>query len=214
MVITKLKSFEEILRFTEKYQRLFIVGCGSCADQCRTGGEEDVELMKKKLIEQGKEITGWCVPDETCHLPLVKRELRACAENLKKAEAVLVMACGAGVRAVAEAVSQRVFPLLDTLSLASTERQGQFVGRCSLCGECVLGETAGLCPITICPKGMRNGPCGGTVEGKCEVNLDDDCIWVKIYENLKKHKDLGTMKKFMPAKDYSLVQRKGKIKVK
>lgn len=201
MIITRLKPEEEILGFLKEHRRIFIVGCGSCAEQCKTGGEEDVRAMSKKL---GEKVTGWVVPDETCNIPLVKRELRGCAGEIKDADAVLVMACGAGVSAVQEAVKKRVYPALDTISLSNTLRQGDFVGRCSLCGECVLGETGGLCPVTLCPKGMLNGPCGGMGEGKCEVNPDEDCVWVKIY-------DLVKLKRIMGPKDYSKMQRSARI---
>jgi len=55
---------------------------------------------------------------------------------------------------------------------------------CKDCGDCSLPETAFLCPESQCAKNQRNGPCGGTIEGKCEV-LDKECIWSKAYKRLK-----------------------------
>jgi methylenetetrahydrofolate reductase (NADPH) len=55
---------------------------------------------------------------------------------------------------------------------------------CRDCGDCSLPETAYLCPESQCAKNQRNGPCGGTKAGKCEV-LDKDCIWLRAYNRLK-----------------------------
>lgn len=211
MIVTEFKPQDEVLELLKNYKSVFVVGCGSCAEQCGTGGEQDLKAIKKQLKENGKDVTGWVVPDETCNIPLVKRELRKCAEKVKKAEVILVASCGAGVSAVREAVSKRVFPALNTISLANTLRKGDFVGVCSLCGECVLGQTGGFCPVTICPKSMLNGPCGGMGDGKCEVNTDDDCIWVKIFDTLQKCDDIASMKKISAPKDYSKMQRNKRV---
>jgi 5,10-methylenetetrahydrofolate reductase len=55
---------------------------------------------------------------------------------------------------------------------------------CQHCGQCVLSHTAMICPMN-CPKGLRNGPCGGTLNGKCEVVPELDCVWTNIEK--KKH---------------------------
>jgi methylenetetrahydrofolate reductase (NADPH) len=67
--------------------------------------------------------------------------------------------------------------------LASAERliKGPFFG-CRMCGNCLLQETAFICPME-CPKGMRNGPCGGIAPGKmCYVDATRKCVWTAIYE--------------------------------
>lgn len=213
MIITKLKSREEIMGFINDHNSVFLVGCGSCAEQCKAGGKEDVATMKNWIKKQGKKITGSVVPDETCHIPLVKREFRKYNTQINSADAVLVMACGAGTSAVREIVKKRVYPASDTVSLGNTIRQGNFIGRCSLCGECVLGETGGFCPVTMCPKGMLNGPCGGMDKGKCEVNPDEDCVWNSIYDILSMHNDLKSMRSIKQPKDYSRTQRGARIEV-
>lgn len=213
MIITRLKSQEEILSLINNHNRIFLVGCGSCAEQCKTGGKEDVAIMKDWLRKKDKKISGWVVPDETCHIPLLKRELRKHTAGLNKTDAVLVMACGAGTSAVREVVKKRVYPASDTISLGNTIRKGNFIGRCSLCGECILGETNGFCPVTMCPKGMLNGPCGGMDKGKCEVDRNQDCVWVKIYDTLSMHNDLECMRRIRQPKDYSKTQRGETIEV-
>lgn len=195
------------------HKNIFLVGCGSCAEQCKAGGKEDVAVMKAWIEKQGKAVSGWVVPDETCHIPLVKREFRKYTREIDDADCILVMACGAGTGAVQEAVQKRIYPAADTVSLGNTIRQGSFIGRCSLCGSCVLGETGGYCPVTICPKGILNGPCGGMDKGKCELNKEEDCVWVLIYNTLSMHKDLDSMKKIKQPKDYSKTRRGARIDV-
>jgi len=52
---------------------------------------------------------------------------------------------------------------------------------CHACGQCVLHQTGWICPMS-CPKGLRNGPCGGTLHGECEVYPDKPCVWVRIHD--------------------------------
>jgi methylenetetrahydrofolate reductase (NADPH) len=56
---------------------------------------------------------------------------------------------------------------------------------CKDCGDCSLPDIAFLCPESQCAKNQRNGPCGGTQSGRCEVNGYGDCIWLRAYERLK-----------------------------
>ena len=58
--------------------------------------------------------------------------------------------------------------------------------RCKDCGDCSLPDIAYLCPESQCAKNQRNGPCGGTREGQCEVDGYGDCIWLRAYERLKR----------------------------
>lgn len=57
--------------------------------------------------------------------------------------------------------------------------------RCRDCGDCSLPDIAYLCPESQCAKNQRNGPCGGTRDGRCEVDGYGDCIWLRAYERLK-----------------------------
>jgi len=67
---------------------------------------------------------------------------------------------------------------------------------CQTCGNCVLGQMEYVCPQT-CPKNMRNGPCGGTKNGQCEV-VDKPCIWTTVYERAKSANRLEDLKVFVP----------------
>jgi hypothetical protein len=141
------------------------------------------------------------------------RDLRGKKEMVDEADALLVMACGAGVQSVSGAVPKRTVAALDTLFLGNIRRFGQFEQRCSLCGECIVTETAGICPMTVCPKGLLNGPCGGMMDGRCETDADSDCAWVLIHERVAALGGTEKLRKMVPAKDYSRILKPGKLKV-
>jgi methylenetetrahydrofolate reductase (NADPH) len=62
---------------------------------------------------------------------------------------------------------------------------------CKDCGDCALIDVAYLCPMSQCPKNQRNGACGGSFEGWCEVYPGKrQCIYVRAYARLKKHDEL------------------------
>jgi hypothetical protein len=74
---------------------------------------------------------------------------------------------------------------------------------CQSCGNCVLGSMQHVCPQT-CPKQLRNGPCGGTNNGQCEVIPEQKCIWVKVYDRAKSANELELLKVYIPPPDRSL----------
>jgi len=214
MIITKSKKIEDILEFVKEKTNIFIVGCGSCAAACKTGGEDEVIAMKSELESRGKKVLGWIVPDETCHIPLTKKLIMENKDAFNQSEAIIVMACGAGVQTVSVIKDDKeIYPALDTLFLGNTKRIGDFSEHCSLCGECVLGDTAAICPVTRCPKGLLHGPCGGMDEGKCEFDREKDCAWVQIYDRLKALGQLDKLKKIKPAKDYSKHIKPGDLNI-
>jgi hypothetical protein len=212
MIITKKKDIKAILASLEGKKTVYLFGCDSCAEQCATGGEKEIKEMAAILEENGIKVVGSSIPEETCYRQLILKDYRLKPE-LKEAEAVLVLACGAGVRTVADAAeeTQPVLPALDSLFLASVERVGRFFEGCSLCGECVLDATGGICPHTECPKGLLNGPCGGVAHGMCEVNTECECAWVRIYRRLEKQGRLDALKKIAAPKDHSVGIRPRKV---
>jgi len=77
-------------------------------------------------------------------------------------------------------------PLQGPAPLRMLERLSKSVlYECKDCGDCSLPEIAYLCPESQCAKNQRNGPCGGTREGRCEVEGYGDCIWLRAYERLQ-----------------------------
>jgi hypothetical protein len=124
---------------------------------------------------------------------------------LRQSQAILVLACGLGVQSVKDndRLCLTVNPGCDTLFGAIVDAAGNFHEKCSMCGECVLDSTAGVCPITLCPKGLLNGPCGGMNKGKCETDKDKDCAWVLIYKELEKRNKLEDLRKIKEPKDFN-----------
>ncbi len=187
MTATEKKVFDDILKSLEGKDQVFLVGCGDCATVLQTGGEYEVNEMAEMLAAAGKQVTGRVVPDASCKILDVKRLLRQNKEAVDAADAIVVLACGAGVQAVSEALETKpVVPALDTIGQVDQFRLGQYYEWCSSCGECILAEYGGICPITRCPKGQVHGPCGGANEGKCEVNPENQCVWTLIYERAEK----------------------------
>lgn len=212
MIITKKKDINEIAASLEGKKTVYLLGCSSCAEQCATGGEKEVKEMSAALEERGFTVSGAACLPETCYRQYVLKQYRNAPET-GKADAVLVLACGAGVSATAEAAAetQPVLPALDSMFLATVERQGRFFEGCSLCSECVLASTGGICPHTECPKGLLNGPCGGVAHGSCEVDMEKECAWVRIYRRLKAQGRLHLMKKIAAPKDHSAGIRPRKV---
>ena len=87
--------------------------------------------------------------------------------------------------------------------MGQTERVGIFNEMCRMCGDCVLGETGAICPVTKCAKSLVNGPCGGQKNGKCEVNPDNDCAWILIYNKLNELGQLDKICSVKPDKGYA-----------
>jgi ferredoxin len=213
MIVSKQKPFPEILDVLEGSGRVFLIGCAKCATVCKSGGEEEVWQMQEQLIGVGKEVTGSIIIDEVCHMLRTARDLRSKKEMVAEADALLVLACGAGIQSVSAASEKKVVSGLDTLFLGNIRRFGQFEQRCSLCGDCILNDTAGICPVTVCPKGLLNGPCGGMQEGKCEIDHDAECVWSQIYQRLQNQGNLENLKKFVPQIDYSKMLKPGRLKL-
>jgi ferredoxin len=207
MIISKPKPFEEILTCLEGVERVFLVGCGECATVCQTGGEDQVTEMKAALETQGKQVTGYIIGESACHILNMKRELRKHKAEVDSAQALLVMACGAGAQTFSEFMDKPVYTANDSMFLGNVVRFGQFAEHCSLCGSCIINDTGGICPVTNCAKGLLNGPCGGANHGMCELDSERECAWVKIYKRLEKLGQLDKMRILRPPKDYCTAEK-------
>lgn len=213
MIITEKKPIQEILQSLKEYNKLFLVGCGECAKTCKTGGEEELSAMRKELEGAGKTVLGMCMPKAPCVASQIKVEMAKNMKAIREADAVLVLACGLGVQSVKanDRLGLAAIPALNTVFGAVMDAQGDFYEKCSLCGECVLAETAGICPITLCAKSLLNGPCGGMDKGKCEVDKDKDCAWVLIYKELEKRNKLAELKRVREPKNFKKTLRPHKL---
>lgn len=214
MIITKPREWSRISANLESIsaKRVFLMGCGQCATVAGTGGEKEIAIAKAHLEAEGYEVTGWAVGEVACHLGGTKLEARKHFGDIDAADAVLVLTCGAGVQTVADSVSKPVFPALESAFLGTVIRHGVFEERCQTCGDCVLDLTAGICPVTTCPKGLLNGPCGGMWDGKCEVLRDRECTHVRIRRRLAEQG--RSAQKVVAPKDYSAKLKPGSVNMR
>ena len=73
---------------------------------------------------------------------------------------------------------------------------------CRMCGQCILQDTAFICPMA-CPKGLRDGPCGGTdIQGMCETDPTMPCVWLRIYERAELLGRVDRLTKLQPDVDW------------
>lgn len=214
MIITKPRDWARIIGNLESIgaKRVFLMGCGQCATVARTGGEPELEAAAERLRADGYEVTGWAVGEVACHLGGTRLETRKRVGDVERADAVVVLSCGAGVQTVADSVATPVFPGLESAFLGNVIRAGVFEERCQTCGDCVLDVTAGICPVTTCPKGLLNGPCGGMWDGMCEVLTDRECTHVRIRRRLAEQGRVA--QKVVPPKDYSVKLKPGALNLR
>jgi len=206
MIVTTQKPLDELLDFISPYKNILIAGCDGCTQPPR--GLKEAETLSQ-LLELGgrlrnKEFTfRTTTVAKQCDSYLAASTLKPHMEGV---EAVLSLACGIGVQELAQLFPETpAFPAQNTHFMGAEEREEGFLEeRCAGCGDCRLALTGGICPIVRCTKGLLNGACGGSKDGKCELNPEKDCGWVLIYNQLKKQGKLGLLKEFRPPRDYQL----------
>ncbi|MFO8059436.1 MAG: methylenetetrahydrofolate reductase C-terminal domain-containing protein [Bacillota bacterium] len=205
MIVAERKALGDLLGMIAGFDRVLIVGCGTCVTICMAGGEKEVALTASALRlarkSEGRElVTVETTIERQCEWEFID-EIRDLTEEC---DAVLSLACGAGVQAMAERLEPiPVFPGLDTKFIGIVEEQGVWTERCMGCGDCLLDRTGGICPVARCAKGLMNGPCGGSQDGKCEIDPDTDCAWHMIYERLQVLGRLEALEELEPPKDWS-----------
>jgi ferredoxin len=177
------------------YNRVLLVGCGTCVTVCLAGGEREVGIlgsavrMALKLIGRGNVTVDECIIERQCEDAFID----GLAPRVGEYDAVISFGCGAGVQMLAERFPKTpIYPGLNTQFIGILESQGVWTEKCAGCGNCRLGEFMGVCPITRCSKRLFNGPCAGSRDGKCEVRPDLDCAWQLIYDRAR---SLGTLEK-------------------
>ena len=212
ITITEQKSFDEIIQFLEECRAVYLIGCGTCATMLHTGGKSEVLEMKDKLEANGKKVTGWMVIPTACD-ELTRDAIRENAKAIEAADGILVMTCAFGVRTVSLYSDKPVYPALNTLFIGKEESPGYFTEVCMQCGNCVLAQTAGICPLVRCAKSLLNGPCGGSVDGKCEIDPDIPCGWQMIYDRLAAMGQLDKLEEIQPPRDWSTSHSGGPRKI-
>jgi ferredoxin len=206
MIVAKRKPFNEIKELVSGSKKILILGCGTCVAVCLAGGEKEVAILASQLkmalaLEDQDIKTDELTIERQCDREFIEEINNKV--NVDDYDLILSTACGAGVQLVSDVFDHKVvLPALNTTFIGVAEGPGIWTERCRSCGDCVLAETGGICPVTMCAKGLVNGPCGGTRHGKCEIDPEKDCAWTLIYNRLKKMGRLDRMEKTIPPKKY------------
>jgi len=206
MIVTTQKPLDEIMDYISPYSNILIVGCDGCTQPPR--GLREADTLSQILGLAGKLRSKnfnfkTTTTTKQCDYYLTVSALKPQVEGV---EAVLSLACGIGVQTLAELFPEiPIFPAQNTHFMGAEEREkGILEERCAGCGDCILALTGGICPVARCAKGLLNGPCGGSENGKCEVDPERDCAWALIYEQLKKRGKLQLLEEIRSPKDYQL----------
>jgi ferredoxin len=206
MIVAERKPYDEILAMLAGKSRILVAGCGTCVAVCSTGGEKQVGLLASELrmTAQMKGLA-WEVSEAAAQRQCEEEFLVPLAPLVANADAVLSLACGAGVQLLAEKFpSATVLPAVNTTFLGANVKPGVWAEYCRGCGDCLLDETGGICPIARCSKSLIHGPCGGTTKGMCEVDPQRiECGWYLIFKRLQALGRLDYMKALRPPKDYA-----------
>lgn len=205
MIVGERKPLAEIWQMVSRYQKLLVAGCGTCVTVCLAGGEKEVGVLTSTLEllaqQQNRDLK---VIEKTIIRQCEKEMVRELEAEAKEVEAILSLGCGAGVQTIAEILADLpVYPGLNTSFIGIPEEQGVWSERCAACGNCLLDRTGGICPIARCSKSLLNGPCGGSQNGKCEIDPGIDCGWQLIYDRLKALGQLDRLEEILPPKDWS-----------
>lgn len=211
MIVAKKKPLEEIIEYLKGLDSILVLGCRECVTVCEAGGEKEVTYLASALQDhfraQGKQVQiGQYTVNRQCD-PEFLEEIK---DMVNHYQAILSLACGAGVQFVAEKYpSIQTFPGVNTCFVGVAEESGYWTERCQGCGQCILAYTGGICPVARCAKRLLNGPCGGSSQGKCEVDPNLDCVWQLIIDKLKALGQLENYEKIQELKDWSKERAEG-----
>jgi len=209
------KPLAEIETLIGDAKRVLVLGCGTCVAVCFAGGEREARTLAAALRVSSR-IHG--SPREVRH-GVVQRQCepefaREAEQDVEWAETVVSLACGIGCQVMNEQYPERLtVPGVNTAFLGAPVEHGVFEERCQACGDCILHLTGGICPIARCAKSLLNGPCGGSQDGKCEVDSSKDCAWHLIYERLKALGRLDLMMNYVDEKDWRSARDGGQRRI-
>lgn len=211
MIIAKRKPFDEIANSLLDFKRVLVVGCGTCVAVCLAGGEKEAGLLAAQL-DMAAQLGG---REQAFEVACVERQcdrefLDELSEKALDCQAMLSLACGAGIQFLAERFpSLPVLAGVDTTFIGVNSQVGVWDEKCRACSSCLLSLTGGICPVSLCPKGMINGPCGGAEDGKCETDPERMCAWALIWERLGSTGRLDNLIAPQPPRDHILSNRPG-----
>ena len=204
MIIAERKPLAEIVEMTMKHEKILVLGCRGCVTVCSAGGEREVELLAS-LIRLGAQKDGrkMEVQEGTLVRQCDKEYIDGLDDWQGDYDAIVSMACGVGVNFIANLRPNTVvYPGVNTTFFGGSPEQGVWTEQCAGCGNCILHLTGGLCPVARCAKSLMNGPCGGSVGGRCEIHPEVPCIWQAISDRLERIGRKDDMFKITPIRDW------------
>lgn len=217
MIVAERKPFDEVYKKAVRHKKLLVLGCGTCVTVCMAGGEKEVGILANQIRLAARERSDDIAVTEHTITRQCDAEFfdETTARKIAEADAVLSMACGVGVQFCAERFpGATVYAGLNTKFYGATIEQGLWAERCAGCGDCVVDSFGGVCPVARCSKSLLNGPCGGSADGKCEVDPENiDCAWQLIYDRMVKLGRLQELEENQPLKDWSKHRDGGPRKV-
>lgn len=215
MIVAHRKNIQDLKADIARYNKVLVLGCGGCVTVCLAGGEREVGMIASALrIAFKKDGEEREIDELTIERQCENDFIEQIIGQVTEADAVISLACGAGVQAIAERFPNKpVYPGLDTKFIGILEEQGVWAEKCAACGKCVLGKYGAVCPMTRCSKGLLSGPCGGSRSGRCEVSPDTECAWQLIYDRLEATGELDKLLEPAPLTDWSLSHEGGCRKV-
>ena len=215
MIVAEQKPLTEIKSLVGNAKNVLVVGCGTCVTVCFAGGAREAAILAASLRMSSKlDGAEKAVTDVTVQRKCEWEYLDAVAEQIKDVDMIVSLGCGIGVQAMVEHFPNAwVVPGLNTKFLGLPSEQGIWVERCAACGECILGITGGICPIARCSKSLLNGPCGGSIDGHCEINVDIQCAWQMIYDRLTRMGKLDVLLEIQPPKNWRMSRDGGPRKI-
>ncbi|UCC67784.1 MAG: methylenetetrahydrofolate reductase C-terminal domain-containing protein [Armatimonadota bacterium] len=202
MIASELKPIDEVLGFLEGEEKVFVVACDGCSAGCEVSDPERTSAMVAELEKNGKSVTGTARVEMTCNQGLVALMLMQQMAGVREADGILVMSCGVGVQTVAAAVEKPAHPATNSIYVGGGAGLWRSEPRCAECGNCMLDYTGGICPYTACSKSLLYGSCGGPNEGKCEVDPEVECGWMRIYERLARLGRADRLKEMPPLRNH------------
>jgi len=215
MISAERKPFGEIKASIRPFGKILVVGCATCVAECAAGGEKEVGLLASQLrLDAAKEGRKIEIKEMTLDRQCVYEFIDQVTPVAGEYDVILSLGCGAGVQAMAEVLPKvHIVPALNTTAISETREAGVWLEDCRGCGDCKLDYFADVCPVTRCAKGLFNGPCGGSKEGKCEADPDAPCAWQLIITRLEETGRAGSMDEVYPPADWSKKQGKGPRKI-
>ncbi len=215
MIIAEQKPLGKIVESLEGHHKVLVAGCKSCVAVCLAGGEKEVSILAESLrLYSSINNKNWEICEVTLERQCEKEWVREISNLLDGKDAVLSIACGVGAQTIQQFYPEiRVIPGLNTSNMGAPEEQGIYLEKCAGCGDCVLHLTGGICPIARCSKSMLNGPCGGSQNGKCEINPETPCAWEEIYQSLQRLGRSDLLEVNIPPKDWTPSRSGGPRKI-